>query len=163
IIFQDLPKVPSLATAHGASMGLAFVVFFPLGALLVRLIKSKHSVGIHATCQLIGMSLTIAGLATGIRLARIIGPLHNDPHTILGTFIVAALLLQPIIGYIHHRKYIRTQQRSAWSTIHVWYGRALLLLGIINGGLGLQLAKESPAYSEPGMIVYSILAGLAGV
>ncbi|KAK4442821.1 cytochrome b561/ferric reductase [Podospora aff. communis PSN243] len=163
IIFQDLPKVPSLATAHGTSMGLAFVVFFPLGALLVRFINSKHTVWIHAFCQLIGLALTIAGLATGIRMAKIIDRLHNNAHTILGTIVVAALFLQPFIGYFHHRRYIRTQTQSIWGTVHVWYGRALLFLGIINGGLGLQLAKGSPAYSEAGMIVYSVLAGLSGV
>jgi len=76
--------------------------------------------------------------------------------------VVAALLLQPFLGYIHHRRYMRTQERSAWTVLHVWYGRVLILLGIINGGLGLQLASGSPAYSRAGMIVYAVLAALAG-
>lgn len=65
-------------------------------------------------------------------------------------------------GYIHHRRYVRTQRRSSWTVLHVWYGRVLILLGIINGGLGLQLASGSPAYSRAGMIVYSVLAALVG-
>jgi len=77
--------------------------------------------------------------------------------------IAAGLLLQPFFGYMHHRRYIRTQQRSAWAPLHVWYGRALLLLGILNGGLGLQLASGSPAYSRAGMIAYSVLAAVAGL
>ena len=72
IIFEDLPKVPAFATAHGTSMGLAFVVFLPLGAFLIRFVRSKGSVWIHAACQLLGLALAIAGLATGIRLGRII-------------------------------------------------------------------------------------------
>ena len=39
----------------------------------------------------------------------------------------------------------------------------MLILGIINGGLGLKLAASSPAYSQGGTIAYSVIAGLAGV
>jgi hypothetical protein len=34
--------------------------------------------------------------------------------------------------------------RSFYSTLHVWYGRGLILLGMINGGLGLELANNTP-------------------
>jgi len=53
-------------------MGLAFVVFFPIGAFLIRSVKSKHTVWIHISCQFIGLALTVTGLATGIRVAKII-------------------------------------------------------------------------------------------
>jgi len=72
IIYEDLPKVPSLATAHGTLMGLAFVVILPLGAVLIRVVRSRVSVWIHAACQLVGLALTIAGLAMGIRMAKIL-------------------------------------------------------------------------------------------
>lgn len=45
----------------------------------------------------------------------------------------------------------------------MYYGRVLLILGIINGGLGLQLASDSPAYSRAGEIAYSVVAGVAGL
>ncbi|KAK0653133.1 hypothetical protein B0T16DRAFT_444171 [Cercophora newfieldiana] len=163
IIFQDLPKVPSLATVHGTVMGLAFAIFMPLGAFLIRFLRVRNVVWVHTTCQLAGLALVLAGLASGIRLARIIGQLHNNAHTVLGTVVVAALLLQPFFGFIHHRLYLRTQKGSQWATLHVWYGRVLILLGIINGGLGLQLASGSPVYSKAGMIAYSVLAGLSGL
>jgi hypothetical protein len=79
IIFQDLPKVPSLATIHGTAMGLAFVVFMPLGAFLVRFLHVKRTVAIHAACQLIGLALMLAGLGSGIRLAKIIGRVSQPP------------------------------------------------------------------------------------
>lgn len=44
----------------------------------------------------------------------------------------------------------------------MWYGRVLILLGIVNGGLGLKLSSDSPAYSRAGTIVYSVLAGIMG-
>jgi len=89
--------------------------------------------------------------------------LHNNAYTILGTVIAASLLLQPFFRYMHHYRYIRTQQRSALAPLHVWYGCALLLIGILNGGLGLQLASGSLAYSRAGMITYSVLAEVAGL
>ena len=40
--------------------------------------------------------------------------------------------------------------------MHIWYGRLLILLGIINGGLGLQLAANTTA----GEIIYGSVAGI---
>jgi low temperature requirement protein LtrA len=73
------------------------------------------------------------------------------------------MLLQPFLGYIHHRQYLAKQKPTAWTHLHVWYGRILILLGIINGGLGLKLASDTPAHSLAGVIVYSILAGVVGL
>jgi len=38
---------------------------------------------------------------------------------------------------------------------HIWYGRVLIICGVINGGLGLQLA----ANSSNGNIAYGVVAG----
>lgn len=43
--------------------------------------------------------------------------------------------------------------------MHIWYGRSLLILGIICGGLGLKLARNT----KGGEIVYGILAGLVAM
>jgi uncharacterized membrane protein HdeD (DUF308 family) len=39
---------------------------------------------------------------------------------------------------------------------HIWYGRILIICGVINGGLGLQLA----ANSSNGNTAYGIVAGV---
>lgn len=80
IIFADLPKVPSLAKAHGIAMGIAFVVLFPLGAFLIRFVRSKHAIWIHAGCQLVGWVLMIAGLATGIKMGKILDRVCRRCH-----------------------------------------------------------------------------------
>lgn len=73
IIFADLPKIPSLAKAHGITMGISFVVLFPLGAFLIRLVRAgRYTVWIHAACQLLGWMLMLVGLATGIRMGKIL-------------------------------------------------------------------------------------------
>jgi hypothetical protein len=53
-------------------MSVAFILIFPLGATVLRLSKSKHAVWIHASIQLIGWGLMLGGLATGLRLGKIL-------------------------------------------------------------------------------------------
>jgi hypothetical protein len=73
------------------------------------------------------------------------------------------VLLQPFIGLVHHRLYISAEAegkpKGFLLGIHKWYGRMIILLGIINGGLGLQLAANTRA----GEIVYGVIGGLVGV
>ncbi|KAL4880206.1 hypothetical protein BJY04DRAFT_82004 [Aspergillus karnatakaensis] len=159
IIFEDLHLVPAFAKAHGIVMGLAFAVLFPLGAILLRLIRSKAGVYIHIAIQLLAFVLMIAGLATGIRVGKILDRLHNNGHTILGTVIVVFLLFQPFIGFWHHRQFKKTQTKGVWSHAHVWVGRIFLLLGIINGGTGLKLADNTTG----GLIAYGVVAGVFGI
>lgn len=73
--------------------------------------------------------------------------------------IVALLGLQPIFGFLHHLQYRRQGQRGIFSHIHIWYGRATIIIGIVNGGLGLQLSGGSNTY----IIVYSVLAGVSAL
>ena len=80
----------------------------------------------------------------------------KQAHTILGTVVVALLSLQPLFGWMHHRYYVKNHGRGIISHIHIWYGRALMILGIVNGGLGLQLAGTATGY----VIAYSVVAGV---
>ena len=74
LIESELPLVPGLAKTHGVLMAITFVIVFPTGAILLRLLNLKGStaVGVHAAIQLSGWVLMIAGLAEGVRVARII-------------------------------------------------------------------------------------------
>lgn len=40
--------------------------------------------------------------------------------------------------------------------MHIWWGRILMALGVINGGLGLKLARED---NGP-IIAYAVIAGV---
>jgi hypothetical protein len=72
ILYQDLHLVPSYAKAHGILMSVTFILIFPLGATVLRLVKSKHAVWIHAGIQLTGWALMLGGLATGLRVGKIL-------------------------------------------------------------------------------------------
>lgn len=72
VIFEDLPLIPNLAKSHGILMGLVFVIVFPLGSFIIRVSRTKNLVWFHVACQIIGWSMMLGGLATGIKLARIL-------------------------------------------------------------------------------------------
>ncbi|KFY10474.1 hypothetical protein V491_07634 [Pseudogymnoascus sp. VKM F-3775] len=160
IIFADLPLVPNYAKAHGILMGLAFVVVLPGGAILMRLLslKGKTAVWVHVGIQLVGWVLMVSGLAMGVKVGKILDRLENNAHTILGTVVVALLLFQPLFGFLHHRRFMSTQKRGKLTLFHVWYGRILILLGMLNGGFGLKLAANSTG----GNIAYGVVAGVIG-
>lgn len=77
----------------------------------------------------------------------------------MGTIVVALLGLQPFLGWLQHRHYLRHQRRGIFGHVHIWYGRALMILGIINGGLGLKLAGGPRSF----VIAYSVVAGIVGL
>lgn len=54
---------------HGILMGLAFVIFFPLGGLVIRLLSCRSLVWIHAGSQIFAYSLALAGFGIGVWLA----------------------------------------------------------------------------------------------
>ncbi len=83
----------------------------------------------------------------------------SNTHTAFGIVIITLFLIQPIFGVIHHIQYKRNLTRAGVSHIHIWYGRILLVLGIVNGGLGLKLARNSPS----GEIAYGVVAGVVGL
>lgn len=69
------------------------------------------------------------------------------------------LLIQPLLGYIHHRKFKRYERRTAASHLHLWDGRIAIVLGIVNGGLGLRLAGARDTLKLAYTIVAAVLGG----
>lgn len=83
--------------------------------------------------------------------------LFSQTHTVFGTVIICLLGIQPILGLLHHRHYLKTQGRGIVSYAHIWWGRILMILGVVNGGSGLQLSRERSSL----IIAYSVVAGVA--
>lgn len=69
------------------------------------------------------------------------------------------MTLQPIFGWLHHMHYVKHQRRGVISHVHIWYGRLLIILGIINGGLGLQMAGSPTRF----VVAYCVVAALMTV
>ncbi|KAH6619248.1 putative carbohydrate binding protein, partial [Chaetomium sp. MPI-SDFR-AT-0129] len=144
---------PTMLVAHGAIMGLVFVLLYPLGSIVMPLLGRWW---LHAAFQTVAFCLMWAGFALGYVTADKFGFLWTQPHAIFGTVVVALLGLQPFLGFVHHQQFIKTRRRGAVSYIHIWWGRLLMALGVINGGLGLKLAKEE---NGP-VIAYGVGAGV---
>ncbi|KAJ8068511.1 hypothetical protein OCU04_004061 [Sclerotinia nivalis] len=83
----------------------------------------------------------------------------NTTHMIFGIILVVLFFIQPFLGLIHHWRYMRAQRRGMFGYIHLWYGRILIVLAVINGGLGLQLASNT----KNGEIAYGVIAAFMGL
>lgn len=102
--------------------------------------------------------LALVTLGLGVWLADSLNYLGQS-HAIIGIVAIAAVCIQPFTGLLHHILFKRTGGRNVATLPHVWWGRAAVTLGIINGGLGLQLAKNTYlGYSRSGTIAYSVVA-----
>lgn len=71
-----------------------------------------------------------------------------DPtgHPILGLIVIGLLAFMPAFGWIHHVVYVKKRGPSAWTYIHRWLGRIILIAGGINGGLGIWMAHDKPQW-----------------
>ena len=145
-------------SAHGALAAVAFLVIFPLGAMLVRLANFSGLAWTHGGLQVFGLVLFVAAAGLGIYMADGENYL-SEPHAIIGLLLLAVFLLMPFFGALHHRVYQKVGARTWMSYAHIFTGRAGVILGMVNGGLGLHLADAESGY----IIGYSVVAGVVGV
>ncbi|KAL5364494.1 hypothetical protein BJX96DRAFT_135878 [Aspergillus floccosus] len=154
----------AMLIAHGFLMSFAFVLFFPLFALLVPLPIRVSVAKVHAPLQVFTLAMAVAGMGLGIKLA-VDGSLMKNAHPIIGIVVVGLLLLmQPGMGLLQHMHFRRTGGKHLAAYVHRWLGRGLLILGIINGGLGFMLRGVGNLGAPRGaMIAYAVIAGVMGV
>ncbi|KAK7745437.1 hypothetical protein SLS53_002935 [Cytospora paraplurivora] len=131
--------------AHGLCMAIAFAILYPLGAALMPLFNKWY---IHGGVQVVTWFLMWAAFGLGV-----VGAQQRD---LLGTVVVTLLAIQPALGYLHHIHYLKNGSRGIISHGHIWWGRVLMILGVINGGLGLQLTNAG----DDLIIAYSIVAAV---
>jgi len=178
--FAPTSTVNTVIISHAVLAALAWAFFMPTGAILLRLnIQSPIILRLHALCQIFAYLMYVVAVGMGIwiiRQAPSQADLFSDPHPKLGLAILAVGLFQPLWGLIHHRifksraaawKAGRSTQkpgRTAWGRVHLWIGRFLITVAIVNGGLGLRLAGKNPTVSatttKNHAIVYGVLAGI---
>ncbi|GAB0132891.1 hypothetical protein EsDP_00001312 [Epichloe bromicola] len=145
-----------LLTAHGVVMAIVFIVGYPIGSSLMPLIGNWI---LHASWQFLAFLGMWAGFGIGYTVASRNGVFFADKHTRLGVIVCALMGIQPVLGWLHHLHYVKTQSRGGFSYAHIWYGRGLMILGIVNGGLGLQAANPSTRF----IVAYSVIAGITSI
>lgn len=135
-----------MVVTHAILASLAWVIFFPLGSILMRLLSGRYAFRVHAYIQLLGIILYTAAVGTGIWMGRTTHKLKTS-HPIIGLVIFGLMVLQVAAGMTHHwilyKKYLR---RTHMARVHLWIGRILITLGMINGGLGFKLSAPDYRY-----------------
>ncbi|KAK4170309.1 hypothetical protein QBC43DRAFT_3713 [Cladorrhinum sp. PSN259] len=153
IVDEGVSNRGTILAAHGIIGALVMAVLYPLGSLLMPLLGRWW---VHGAWQLVSFCLMWVAFGLGVQSAKDRGILFDQAHTILGTVVICLFAVQPALGYIHHRQYVKIQGRSAVSYVHLWLGRTLMILGVVNGGLGLKLSDERDSL----VIAYSVVAGI---
>jgi hypothetical protein len=141
--------------AHATLAPISFVLFFPSGAMAIRILSIKNLVYYHAGWMVFTYMIVLASLGMGVWMSVVSDQLDTT-HAYVGIAVVGSLLFQPVTGLAHHLLYKRTLKKNVATYPHVWWGRAVITLGIINGGLGLQLSGNT----TKGIIGYSVVAGV---
>ncbi|KAJ5113153.1 hypothetical protein N7456_001687 [Penicillium angulare] len=139
--------------AHGALMIVAFVVMFPFSALILHLYSSSNIVTIHGGLQLLALVVSIAGLGLGVSMAQQVHVLDHY-HVIIGIIVIASLtLFQPAMGLLQHRYFRKTGGKGPFAYIHRWFGRIMIILGVINVGLGFQFTGVGDPDAPRGAVI----------
>lgn len=68
-IENEIRLAGRIKKAHGAIMGIAFVIVYPLGAILIRLLSFSGLVWVHAATQIFAYILALTGLGLGVYIA----------------------------------------------------------------------------------------------
>lgn len=142
----------ALVVIHAIGLAGSFFLLFPLGVILLRWFGSFK---FHWMLQVAASTICLVGLICAISLS-VLDPEYasfNQTHQILGIIAVAVLLPQIYFGYSHHRNYKKLGQRTTVSHLHLWSGRSVVLLGMVNAVLGFVLAD-----SNTGAVVVAVLA-----
>ncbi|KAK8083790.1 hypothetical protein PG996_002571 [Apiospora saccharicola] len=149
-----------LRKGHGIILAGSFLVLYPLGSILMPLVGNWI---VHASFQIFTFVLMWIGFGLGYVLSQRNSEGFTVSHTVLGTVVVCMMILQPVLGWLHHQHFVKHRARGAVSHAHIWFGRALMLLGIVNGGLGIQLSGEGAgvvaAYAVAAVLVCLVYSG----
>jgi hypothetical protein len=132
-------------------MGVAWLIFFPLGAMVMRFLSSKP-VKIHQGIQIATLIVTLCAGGLGFYLVYLHGGQHftdfrnrflKKPLILdhfFGTAILAVACLQGAARSCYAR-FVKGKSSRWVSVVHVSLGYIIMMCGIINCGFGLLLAK----------------------
>ena len=174
----------AIRIAHACLASAAMLVFFPFGGVVIRLVGHRHIAWFHAGVQMFAYTIFLAAAGLGIWMATnydVVSqqqshlvvetcartatdvPQINGYHPIIGMIILFLLSLQPITEILNHFLNVsRPKIGLGLAHFHIWLGRFVITLGMVNGGLGFAFADTipyQPVWSVAPKIVYAVVAG----
>jgi H+/Cl- antiporter ClcA len=128
---------------HAVATTAAFVLLMPAGIIFLRVLP--ENVRWHWINQSLALGLAVVGGGIGIYLSSMFNKSksYNSSHQILGLLAIGFMFVQWILGFWHHHLYRKTQQTSRYGPIHRWFGRGVMVLAIVTGGIGLTWSYAS--------------------
>ncbi|KAJ5587478.1 uncharacterized protein N7459_003243 [Penicillium hispanicum] len=132
---------PTVIHAVCACVGL--ILLTPLGVVFLRILPA--SVRWHWVNQSLAATLGIVGIMVGLYLSTMFNKSqdYSSSHQILGIVILILVIAQWSMGLWHHRIFQRSQTPTQIGPVHRYVGYVVLLLAIINGGIGLTWSSAS--------------------
>ncbi|KAK5226945.1 hypothetical protein LTR99_005074 [Exophiala xenobiotica] len=148
-----------IVVAHAVLASLSWVIFFPLGAVLMRTMSSPNTIWVHAAIRGFTTIVFTAAVGMGIWMARVTHTHSlNTYHPIIGLVIFSAIWLQILMALVHHFVLFKKhQRRTTLAVAHMWLGRVLITVGMVNGGLGLKLSWNA---GRGDCIAYGVVSGV---
>ncbi|KAK4553323.1 hypothetical protein LTR86_009623 [Recurvomyces mirabilis] len=157
VAFDEHTDSDTYPIVHAVIMSVAFFVIFPLGSLLLRWV---HSVTVHWVVQSFGLVMVLVGFGCGVAVSLEYnrGKHFNSAHQVLGLLVLAGVLVQFGLGLSHHLIFKRTKKPTSFSKVHLFLGPSIIVLAVINGGLGINLAGD-----EFARIPYAVVVLVLGI
>jgi len=148
------------AIVHAIFTCGAFIILMPLGVIYLRVLERVRW---HWMNQVLAFAGAFIGGGIGIYLSTTYNKSKsfNSAHQIIGILVILALILQVALGWYHHRAYKRTQHSTPYGAGHRYFGQILILIGIVNGAIGLSFA-DNGKYITPYVVVSIVVVLLTG-
>jgi hypothetical protein len=132
-------------------MTSSFLILYPLGVYFLRTPRPT-AFNLHWTINSLGSVSAGLGAIVGFINSRSI----SITHQYVGILIVCGLAVQTVLGWRHHIIYLQVQRKTWMSSVHMWLGRVVLPMGMINVITGLLLRQY-------GWLTVSLTIALAAV
>jgi len=125
----------TLLYTHAGLMCIGFA-FLLAGFIVVRFMKRKTWwLKVHRLCGILGGSCAVLGFcAVALGIVSAGGQHLRIPHSYIGVVAVILVVAAPFLGFMQFRfrEHIQVIRR-----LHVWSGRIVLILMLINIALKL--------------------------
>jgi hypothetical protein len=78
--------------------------------------------------------------------------------------VPSLILFQPAMGLLQHRYFSKSGKKGLFGYLHQWFGRCMIILGVVNGGLGFRITGIGLSIAPTGAVIaYSVVAGVFGI
>ncbi|KAI3856501.1 hypothetical protein MKW92_047953 [Papaver armeniacum] len=129
------PNIEKMKRSHGALALIGWGVMLPAGTMVAR--HYRHWVRkwyyLHTFIQLIGFLIGLAAIVSG-KVLYDRAHINFAAHRGIGIFVFVLTILQVLAFFVLPDK--DSKIRRYWNWYHHWFGRLILVMGVVNIGIG---------------------------